>query len=59
MASRKRKLEVEETSPEEESKGPSIHFEEACILVTTVALLAGIVVIFLMLGQRFGAGPFA
>lgn len=58
MASRKRKLEVEETSAEE-PKGPSIGFEDACILVTTVALLAGIVVIFLMLGQRFDVGPFA
>ena len=56
MASRRR-LEVEETSSQEE-QGPKIKFEEACILVTTVALLCGVVIIWLKAMASFGEGPF-
>ncbi len=59
MASRrKKKLDVEETTVAEE-EGSKIKFEEACVLVTTVTLICGIVVIFIMLGGHYGIGPLA
>ena len=56
MASR-RKLDVEEASPQQEG-GPKIKFEESCVYVTTAALVCGIIMILIMLGADFGAGPF-
>lgn len=56
MASR-RKLDVEETTGNE-SEGPKIKFEEACILVTTIALICGVVMIWLKSMSSFGEGPF-
>ena len=57
MAS-KRKLEVEE-APVEESKGTGISFEESCVIVTTLALICGIICILWKLGVNYDAGPFA
>mgnify|MGYP003573029687 CR=1 FL=1 len=57
MASR-RKLDVEEAPSGEEAQS-KIKFEEACILVTFVALIAGVVMILLKMGSTYNAGPFA
>lgn len=56
MASR-RKLDVEEAAGKE-SEGLKIKFEEACILVTTVALICGIIMVWLKSMSSFGEGPF-
>ena len=56
MASR-RKLDVEEAAGKE-SEGPKIKFEEACILVTTIALICGIIMVWLKSMSSFGEGPF-
>ena len=57
MAARRR-LEVEEATAKEDV-GPKLKFEEACVLVTTVALVAGIIMILIKLGSTYDAGPFA
>jgi hypothetical protein len=49
---------VEEASSGEDQQ-PKIKFEEACILVTFVALIVGIVMILLKMGSTYDAGPFA
>ncbi len=56
MASR-RKLDVEEVN-EEVDAGSGIKFEESIVIVTTVALICGIVSILWKLGSSYGAGPF-
>lgn len=56
MASR-RKLEVEEAQTEETSEA-KISFAEACVIVTTLALVLGIVFILYKLGSTYNAGPF-
>ncbi len=57
MASRK-KLDVEDASSAEE-EGSKIKFEESCVLVTTIALIGGIVMILLKMGWSYNVGPFA
>ena len=56
MASRK-KLSVEETR-KDETEGLKIKFEEACVIVTTVALVIAIIAVFWMMGSHYDAGPF-
>ena len=50
---RKKKLKVEDMQEEQEKK-PLMSFPEACILVTTVALILGIAMILVMSNARFG-----
>jgi hypothetical protein len=57
MASRRKKLDVQEAAAEEK-EGLKIKIEEACVYVTTVALFLGIIVILIMMGSHYGAGPF-
>ena len=56
MASRRKKLDVQEAAAEEK-EGLKINIEEGCVYVTSVALLLGIVVILIMMGSHYGAGP--
>ena len=58
MASRRRKLDVQEAQTEEK-EGLKINMEEGCVYVTTLALVIGILVILIKLGADYGAGPFA
>ena len=57
MASR-RKLEVEEAQTDEPT-GPGMSFEEACVIVTTLALFIGLICILIKMGSSYDAGPFA
>jgi hypothetical protein len=53
MARKKKKLKVEDVQEEQEKK-PLMSFPEACILVTTVALLIGIAMILMKQNANFG-----
>jgi hypothetical protein len=57
MASRRKKLEVEETSADQEA-GPKLKLEEQLVYVTTVALFLGIIMILIMMGSDYDAGLF-
>ena len=52
-ARRKKKLKVEDVQ-DEQGKKPLMSFSEACILVTTVALILGIAMILIKHNQNFG-----
>ena len=53
MARKKKKLKVEDVQEEQEKK-PLMSFPEACVLVTTVALLIGIAMILMKQSANFG-----
>lgn len=53
MAARRKKLKVEDVQEEVESK-PLMSFPEACIVVTTVALICGIAMILFKYNESFG-----
>ena len=50
---KKRRLKVEDVQEEQEKK-PLLSFPEACILVTTAALVLGIAVILIKYNAVFG-----
>jgi len=53
MAGRRNKLKVQDVQEEVEKKS-LMSFPEACIAVTTVALICGIVLILLKYNENFG-----
>lgn len=56
MASRRR-LDVEEVN-DQESEDSGVKFEEGLVIVTTLALVCGIVFILMKLGSSYAVGPF-
>lgn len=53
MASRRKKLEVQEAAAEEK-EGMKISIETCCMIVTSAALVIGIAVILLMMNSHYG-----
>lgn len=57
MASRRKKLDVEEAATEE-TQGSGMKMEEVCVFVTTASLVLGIIMVLIVWGRDYAGGPF-